>query len=105
MQAGKLIHRVQIQARTIAQDTFGDGLQTWATVATVWAQVEGAGGSETWQADSQRPDATHTVTIRYRDWVTPRHRLLYFGRALNIESVTDPDGELLELKLSCKEEV
>lgn len=106
MQAGKLRHRVEIQVRETTQDSFGDALLDWRTIATVWAQVEEESGSEKWQATSQRADAARSVTIRYRPGIIPRHRLLLSGfRVLNIESVTDAEGRRRELKLSCREEV
>lgn len=105
MKAGKLRQRVEIQARTTTQDSFGAPVPSWATVATVWANVLDQGSRELWQAQQVRPDLTTLVTIRYYAGLTPRHRIKYGSRILNIDSVANPDGQKREHSLMCKEEV
>ncbi len=104
MRIGKMYFRVEIQERTTTQDTFGDALQTWATIATVWGSDEQTGGSEPQQGDQQRAARTGVVGIRRRFDVTPRHRLKIGERVLNIDSVNDPTGELRELRITYTEE-
>jgi SPP1 family predicted phage head-tail adaptor len=102
---GPLRHRVAIQARTVTQDGYGATVATWATAATVWASVEPLSGREAWQAQSVRPDVTHTVTIRAYDGLTPKHRLLFDGRTLEIESVVNLEERNRYMVLQCKEAV
>lgn len=83
--------RAEVQARTIAQDSFGAAVPTWTTLATRWARVEPLSGREQWQAQQVRPDVTHRVTLRYYSGLTPTHRLKAGDRVFNVESVLDLD--------------
>lgn len=103
MRAGKLSDRIEIQSREISQDTFGDGLQVWSTVATRWGSIEQVSGREVWQANQLNPDVNVKITLRYYSGLTPRHRLVNGDRTFNIDSVIDIDGR--EHVCFCKEEV
>lgn len=105
IKAGKLRHRLEIQARTATQDSFGDALTAWATVATRWASIEPQSGRETWRADQQQPDTSGTITIRYFAGLTPRHRLVKGSRVFNIESVVDVEDMHVEMRVAYREEV
>lgn len=105
LRAGKLRHRVSIQAVTHVQDSYGDALQTWTTVATRWASIEPAGGRETYEADQQRPDVSGLVTMRPYAGLTTRHRLLFGSRVLNVESVIGVDEVSEEMRITYREEV
>lgn len=76
MKAGALSHRIALQRATEARNSFGDPIQTWANVAQVWASVEWASGSESFDADRERVEvpvsiqvrrSTDTMTIREKD--------------------------------------
>lgn len=75
----------------------------WAAVAECWANVEGLSGREFWSSQQSQSAVSHTVTIRYRGWLTTRHRLRWDGRTLNIESMVNPDGKKVFLEIRCVE--
>lgn len=105
IRAGKLKHRVEVQARTVQQDTFGDAAEVWTTLAFRWASIEPEGGREVWQADQQRPDVSGTITIRSYRGLTPKHRIKWGSRIFNLESVTDLGEDGVEMRLAYREEV
>ena len=106
MQAGTLRHRVAIQETlSLAQNSYGEPVTTWGTVATVWASVSPLSGRELAMAQQVRPDVTHKVVMRHRDNVTPKQRILHDSRALEIESVRNADERDRMLELMCKEAV
>ncbi len=110
MQAGKLQHRVTIQAATETASPSGAKSQVWNEYATVWAAVVPLSGRELVHAQQAQPDVTHKVTLRSggtvtRDLITPKHRLLYGSRVLEILSVTDENENGFVLTLSCMESV
>lgn len=110
MQAGKLQHRVIVQTVTETAQPSGEKRQTWSTLATVWAAVMPVGGSEPWNADQAQPNVTHTVTLRSggditRATVTPKNRILYGTRILNIVSITDEEENGFKLTLNCMEKI
>ncbi len=101
--AGAINRRVTIQAVTDTTDAGGGRAQTWAMLATVWARVEPLSGDERARAEQVAADLSHRVTVRYRDDVTPRHRLLYGSRVLKILAVRDADEKHERLELLCAE--
>lgn len=105
MRAGQLRNRISIEARAIAQDSFGDGKPSWTLVATVWGSLSPMSGQENWQANQVRPDVTHTIRIRHYADLTPRHRLRIGTRIFGVESILDTDNRHRELVVNCREEV
>lgn len=102
MRAGKLRNRVEIQARAITQDSFGDGIPTWTTEAVRWASVEIQSGREVWVASGLNADLGVLITMRHYEGLTPRHRLKMGDRIFNVESAVS-DG--LQHLVLCKEVV
>lgn len=88
---GDLRDRVTIQSRNVGADTFGAPVVTWSDAAEVWADVQPLMGRELYEARQVKPDVSHKVTLRYYAGLTPRHRLLFEGRVLLIQSVLNPD--------------
>ncbi len=105
LRAGKLLNRAEIQAVTHVQDSYGDALQTWTTVARRWVSIEPSGGTETWQADQQRPSRSGTITMRPYRALTGKHRFKFGTRILNIESVITVEENAEIMKVTYKEEV
>lgn len=105
MTAGQLGEQVAIQSSTATQNSYGEPVLTWSTVATVWANVSVNRRAtdlerfvEATGAEVQRTQ--YTVTIYYRTDVTERNRLVWGSETLDIEQVYDPDGrkQWLEIK-------
>ena len=91
LQAGRLREQVTIQAESRTANGQGGFTTSWATVATVRAEVVGRSGSEAVKAGIERAVHQWQVTIRRRDDVTPQHRLQWKGRTLEIKSaMPDP---------------
>lgn len=83
--AGRLDRRVQIQAPTVTRGELGGAEETWATLATVWAQVRTLNGKETVIAQQVQSQASVVVTLRYRTDVEARQRvILDDGRVASI---------------------
>jgi len=109
MRSGTLRERVTIQSATLAQDSYGQPIPTWANLATnptVWANVGSRASGERFITGGEQVQATvsHTVRIRYRTDVTVKMRLIWrTSRVLEIENVIDPDGRKSDLILMCSE--
>lgn len=102
MRAGTLRKRIQILAVTRTQDGYGEPVETWATVATVWGQwtplvtqtreafAAGAGQMSARQSMQAR--------IRHREGLAAGStRLATDGQTMEVEAVMDPDGRGREL--------
>ena len=105
MRAGKLRHKVTIEYRTLTADAYGGQTATWATLDTVWADLESLTGIESWQDKQQTPIITHKVTIRYRADIDPKMRIKYGSRYLNIANIVNKEERNIELALLCREDV
>lgn len=82
--AGKLRHRVTIQAPTHTQDsTTGETAVTWADVATVWAAVEPLSVKEYLQSQADQSEVSARVTIRHRAGLTADMRIVHRGQNYN----------------------
>lgn len=87
MRAGLLRHRVEIQARTTAQDpTYGAQQQVWTTVATAYADIDEQSGREVrLEGGAFYGEGTLLVTMRYWPGVlTTAHRLKFGNRIFDI---------------------
>jgi head-tail adaptor len=83
MEAGKLRHRVVIEARGPAQDAYGEQATDWNTetgwvaVATVWAAFHAEGGREFHEKGEVLGEAVTIITTRYVAGVKPEQRVAY----------------------------
>ncbi|WP_084999597.1 phage head closure protein [Cronobacter sakazakii] len=107
MQAGKLRHRITLQKPVKKQSpTTGAIINTWEDVATLWADVVDLSVREFVAAQAGQNEVTSRITIRYRQDVTNKHRILYRGRIYNIHGVLADDKSGLEyLTLPCSQGV
>ncbi len=96
MRAGALDRRVTFQKKVSGTDSWGQPIDTWEDVATVWAWVKAPSGmgslTSEYMADSGEVSAAqYSVRIRYREDLTHDMRMLDAqGRLYDIRQVT-PD--------------
>ena len=104
IRAGDLRHRVTVQRRVTSQDTFGAEVESWATVAVVWAAVEPLIGAEIFAAQRVAPHAKVRVRMRWMGGLTPENtRLLFNGRVMCPAIVLDPGELRRQLDVLCME--
>lgn len=102
MRAGRMRHRVTIQAPGLAPASeYGDQATTWADVATVWAEVKPLSGRELFAAQAVQGEATVKVTMRYRADLTTAMRLLHGSTIYDIHHVPPVAGRENEMILLC----
>lgn len=78
LNAGRMTRRVTIEQRTAGVDAWGQPLTTWATVATVWADVRASSGSaaaERIAADRETSVTSYSMRIRWRTGLTAGMRV------------------------------
>lgn len=105
LDAGRLSHRITLQAAVTSRDEFGGVAHTWTPVATVWAEIVPLSGREFVAAQAAQAGVTTRITIRYRDGVTPSMRILHDGVTYSIKAVL-PDPTLRRhITLMCEQGV
>jgi SPP1 family predicted phage head-tail adaptor len=124
MNIGDLRNRVTIQRYDTTRDEAGQEIPDWKDLATVWASVQPLQGRERFIAQQVQASLSHKVTIRYnRGWytewsfvtqnqiapigdqvkVSPKLRLVFDGRVLEINAVIDIEERHRFLELHCSE--
>lgn len=101
MRPGAHDRRVVLQTKTVGRGELGGKAETWATVATLYARVVDANGSQLFQAQAIGNKVDRVVTIRYRSGVTADMRVLIEGVASRITWVKEL-GRKEGLELYCE---
>lgn len=104
MAAGPMRHRVQLQRVTLARDSVGEPIETWATYATVWASKLGGSGGERMVGQQVSGRAGVVLKIRYRNPLpTITERVVHNGSTYDINDVDDELDRHKTVVLSCTE--
>ncbi len=110
MDAGKLKTYVEIHRRTLTADDANEAVPVWKNIGEDWAWVRPLVCRELFLAQSVREDVTHKVTMRWRDDITARDRLVIPepdnrpSRTLEIStSPVDPDDTNVWIEFMCME--
>ncbi len=107
---GRLDKRVTVQRRSSTKDSYGQELDSWTTIAQVWAQVKPLGGKERMRNAAMVVESilTHTVTVRYSETLMPpleadAWRILYGSRIFNISTSRDVEEDRRFIEFDCTE--
>ena len=91
---GELRHKLEVRRANTTQNAQGGYDGPWEPVAAVWGKVEGIDGHESMLAHALEGVSSYRITIRWRWGVRQSDQaVLGDGTALNIRSVSDPDGK------------
>ena len=108
MDAGRLDRRIALRRATVTANAFNDPVETWATLATVWANVAPVSDGERLRAGETLASKLNRFTIRYSATaatIDPRDRILYEGRDWDIHAVKELDRrEMLEITAAARAE-
>ncbi len=107
MQAGRLRHRVIIQRAAFEQSPVtGAPVPRWERIATVWAEVVASSAREFSAAMATQSEITTRITIRYREGISSKDRIVFRGKIFNIAGVLpDPVSGREYLTLPCTDGV
>lgn len=103
MNAGELRHKITIQKLENSQDSFGQPVENWPDVVTVWASVNPIVGKEFFAAETVNSEVTHRIRMRYKSGITPSMRVKFKDRFFSIKSVINYQERNIELQLMCRE--
>lgn len=87
MRSGKLDRLITLQTFTTTQNDYGELVEAWATLASVWAERVPLSGREAFVADQIAALSLVKFRIRYRSDVNTKSRILDAGEYYNIRSV------------------
>lgn len=99
----RLNKRVTLRRLDKVPDEYGQPIDTWVDVATVWAAVEPLRGREYFSAMSEHAEVTTRIRIRYRDDIDRTMRVQHGATVFEILHIIHPEFNRRELQLMCKE--
>ena len=94
MRAGRLRHRIAIQAQATSQDAYGETTGSWATITggTVYAAIAPVRSAEIVDGDKATGLVTHRIIMRNNGLtVTTKNRITHSGRTFEIVQVINRD--------------
>ncbi len=101
MRIGELRKCVTVQSESQTSDNAGGYALAWTNLATVWANIKPASGSEVYTAQHLEGHITHHITMRWRSDITltTDMRILYGARVFNIRALlnTDESNQWIDL--------
>jgi SPP1 family predicted phage head-tail adaptor len=103
MKAGNLRNYITIQQKTLKENSNLEKIESWATFATVWAEILPLTGREFWASKQVNSEVTGKIRIRYLSGVTSKMRVIEDSKTYEIEAVIDTDNRHEELILLVKE--
>lgn len=94
--------QVTLQAPGVTQDALGARVESWADVATVWAQVTPLRSREWFAAAAAQSSVEMRVRIWWRDDIVHGMRLLWRGKPFDIVGEPiDVQAQRRVLELMC----
>lgn len=105
MHAGRLRHRVSLQEQVETRDDeTGAVIVSWQEFAKAWSAIEPLSAREFVASQAVQSEVVARITMRYRNDVTAKNRIVHNGRIYNIEGVlSDKDSGLEYMTLPCSE--
>lgn len=110
MTGAAILNRViTLQRVTISRNGLGEGVETWATLATRKAARADVSAAEAFRAQEVGAQLGTRFTVRYSGTLAslnPRDRLLFDGRTYNITGVREKQrGRWIEIDAICRDDI
>ncbi|MDD5359488.1 MAG: phage head closure protein [Sulfurovaceae bacterium] len=86
MRVGPLNRFITIEQSQQTRDGAGGFINTWSEFTKAWAAINPVSGSSKYVSAERHSEATHQITIRWLDGVTPKMRVVYGTRIFEILS-------------------
>ena len=99
----RLNKRVTILRLDKVPDEYGELIDQWIDVATVWAAIEPLRGREYFASMAEHAEVTTRIRIRYRDDIDRTMRVQHGATVFEILHIIHPEFARRELQLMCKE--
>lgn len=103
MKAGDLDKRGTIQYPAKSRNDFGEDIETYTDLDTVWCSIEPVTGSEKWLQQERVSEATYKIRMRYRANLNPTMRMKYKNRYLQFLAVINLNEDSRDIFIPAKE--
>ena len=89
VRAGRLDRRLTLQRRTLTENDYGEAVETWTDLATVWAEKIPVRGAERYAAMQTVAEVDTRFKIRYRTDVSHLDRVVCAGTTYDVKGVLE----------------
>lgn len=103
MDIGRLNKRITLQQLGQDKDIYGEIIEDWVDIKTVWAEIAPVSGNQFFAAKQINSEISHNVYIRYRKDLKPSMRVLYKGRVFEILYIMNVKEANQLMQIYCKE--
>ena len=100
MNPGDFDQRITIQTLSEAADDFGQRIQTFSTLANVWARVEEKNGNESELGNQIVARKRVDFVIRYKTGLNERMRVVYRGNTYKIQTIVNDDARKSVMRIT-----
>lgn len=87
--AGLLDRCIRVESRSLAQDSYGEALETFTIVESCRAGVKYLRATEPFQGDQFNAQRRVRFTIRWRSGIDETCRIIYNGDTYDIQGVSE----------------
>lgn len=91
MSAGKLRHYAELQQKQTVSDGGGGETVTWAKQKDIWCEIRPVSGSQRMESMRRNSTISHEILAWYDADITTEKRIVFEGKAFNIDAVYSPD--------------
>ena len=102
MRAARLNKWVELLQKATVRDDFGQEVETWNLIDSVWASVETLSGKQVFDAQQHKIEINRKILIRYRDDIAEGWRVRHGSKEYEVVVPSDPDNRSRQLYLMCK---
>lgn len=88
--------KITIERATLLKNEFGEMVETWGALASVWASFEPVLDGERVRADEMQAYANARFQVRYGIGVLPTDRLIFRGHVWEITGVKEVGYQVAE---------
>lgn len=103
MDIGKLKHRITFQELSNSKNEYGEPIEEWLDIKTVWAEIKPVSGSQFFAAKQINTEISHNVYIRYRKGLSPSMRIKFKERIFEILYIMNVNENNTLMQIYCKE--
>jgi len=91
IRAGTLKHKIVIQSFSSTINEYREEIKSWSDYLTTKASIKPLKGTETYYSTQLHATATHLITFRFQEQITPVMRVKFNDRIFKITSVINVD--------------
>lgn len=102
MNIGRMRYRITLQQPANTTDDYGNIIDEWRDLATVWADIVPVSGREYFTADREKSETQYKIYMRYIDGISAKMRVIHNSIEYEILAVL-ADKRAGIITLMCKE--